>query len=210
VRAFKIIGIIMVILAVAAGGFYFGFRFREKAPETFRELSWRELYAGVLRTYINSESPDSGSAQFNIYDLDGDGTPELLVSKDNFHLAPAEVFALYRGTVYYLGGFGSSGDFQYDPVTGYIYSEYSNLGIASTSIRQIVDGKVNDIASFVEISDSPVAPGEQGFAVNGAEVSEEEYNREWEKYDHKTDDNFTVRKYVVNEDEIARVLGLSS
>ena len=213
-RALKFIGIIIVVAAMAAGGYYFGFRAGSaqaaaepsgEAAETLQELSWKDLYAGVLRTYINPEYPDSGFAMFNIFDLDGDGSPELLVSDGDYHMASAQIFTLYRGAVYCLGSFGSNGEFQFDPETGHIYSEYSNLGVSRFSIHKIADGELIDIASFYDTSGHFENPEDGSFVVNSEEVSEDEYNREREKYGNNPDDEFTVRKYSVNEDEIARV-----
>ena len=207
-RALKIIGMIAVIAAVAAGGFFFGYRSGSAQTETFRELLWRDLYASVLRTYIDPEYPDSGFAKFNLYDLDGDGIPELIVSGGDFHAAGAEIYTLYRGAVYCHGGFGSWGDFGYEPETGYIYSGYSGMGCHYASIHQIVNGQMIEIASFADTMANFEHPEDRCFEVNGEKVSEDEYNRAWEEYGYNTDDDFTARKYDVNEDEIARVLSL--
>jgi len=200
-RVLKPIALILAFAAVAAAGFYFGFRTGSSHPAD-SEAEWKDQYAAVLRTYL----PDSSSAKFNLHDLDGDGTPELLISDGDFHMAGAEIFTLYRGAVYCLGSFGSWGDFQYAPETGHIYSGYTGQGCTHSAIFQIVDGKLKDIVSFFDTTGYYMNPEDGSFEVNGASVSAEDYNREWEKYAHKTDDNFTARKYALSEEEIARVL----
>jgi len=205
-RALKIIGILILVAAAAAGGCYLGFR-AGSSREMAQEPSWNDQYASVLRTYIDPEYPDSGTAMFNIFDLDSDGSPELLVSMGDFHSAGGEIFTLYHGAVYYLGPFGSWGDFQFDPETGHIYSAYMGMGSQYVSIHQLIEGQVVDIVAFYERVDAySDNPEDWSFEVDGEEVSQEEYNRAWEKYGYNTDDDFTARKYDVNEDEIARVL----
>ena len=209
-RAMKIICAIIIIAAVAAGGFYLGFRTgstRDAGVES-EEPSWKDLYAGVLRTYIDPEFPDSSFAKFNLYDLDGDGTPELIVSEGEFHMCEAEIFTVYRGVVYCLGSFGSWGDFGYAPETGYIYSGMTGQGVTYTTIHQIVDGRARELVSFYDTTGYYADPEDGSYEVDGEEVSQEEYNRAWEKYGGNTDDDFTARKYDVNEDEITRVLNL--
>jgi len=212
-RAIGIIVIVLVVIMLTAGGCSFGLpsepqtsNLSEDPSETttevpvttVRALSWQEQYVGVLRTYIDPDSdPDyPSSAMFNVYDLDGDGTPELIISASDYHGAEAEIFTLYRGAVYCLGVFGSWGDFQYNPVNRYIYSSYMGMGRYHETIYKIIDGRAIEIDSFVDDL-SGISEG-----VDPGEVDDDQYG-------HKNIDiDFTARKYNLNEEEIARALGL--
>ncbi|MBQ4486084.1 MAG: hypothetical protein II936_03650, partial [Oscillospiraceae bacterium] len=47
---------------------------------------WKSVYAGFLNEKLTAEEeyPDSIDA-FSIYDIDADGTPELIVSQGDYH-----------------------------------------------------------------------------------------------------------------------------
>ncbi|MCL1982402.1 MAG: hypothetical protein FWG53_04825 [Clostridiales bacterium] len=206
----KITLVVMLAVLIAAAssvGTYFflhnnnSVEENNKTAEICREPVWKELYATELRQHIGADSP-----MFNIYDLDGDGVPELLFSDNDAHFASGEIFTVYQGKLKKLGNYGSWGEFQYNSENKYIFGGMTGQGCNYTSVYKIENGKTIELVSFYDNSGCG-GDFELVFTVNGKEVSKEDFDAETAKYG--TDDSPTpfVRKYDVTEREIVRVLG---
>ena len=160
---------------------------------------WQALFYDELSKYI-----DSPKAMFNICDLDGDGTPELLLSKDDYHAASGEIYTIDQGTLKHLGDYGGWGEFQYDFERNYIHSSFMAQGSTQLSIYQLENGAAVEVISFFDPYYLSMSEGEP--EINGERVSPATYRAEYEKYDFASRDDFCVRKYDINESEIVRVL----
>jgi hypothetical protein len=204
-----LIGVLAVLIATAASIGTYLFLHKNnivnennKTTEIYSEPLWKELYAIELRKHMDAVSP-----MFNLYDLDGDGVPELLISDDNYHAAAGEIYTVYHEKPIKLGSCGSWGEFQYCSDTKYIFSGMTAQGCTSSSVYKIENGKMIERISFF---DNTGYSGESGlvFEVNGKEVSQEDFDNEQEKYGEVDSEYPFVRKYDVTEREIMRVLDL--
>jgi len=178
------------------------------APETSQptstsaESAWKELYTTELEKHIGSFSP-----KFNICDLDGDGTPELLISDDDIHADGGEIYTVYNGKLYDLGGYGSWGEFQYDLVNDYIVAGHTGQGETYISVYRLKNDKMIEIISFHDNMGSVADESQWVFEVNGKSVTQEEYQTECDKYLSGNYASPFVRKFDVTESEISRVIG---
>ena len=170
--------------------------------EKDQNLSWEALYAAELRERIGT-----AFYKFNLYDLDDDGIPELLISGDECHAASAEIFTAYQGKLKSLGShYGSWGEFQYNSNSKYIFSGYTGQGNTHTSVYKIENGEMIKLASFY---DNTGAFGEEDrwcFKINDKEVSKDEFDDEQAKYGTNDSEPPFVRKYDLTESEMMRLL----
>ena len=169
-----------------------------KAPQF--EHDWQTLFYDEL-TNLNGLIP-----MFNIYDLDGDGVPELLFSEDPCHAASVALYTVYQGKLVFLGDYGSWGEFEYDFERNYIHSYYWQMGSGSFHIRSFENGKVDDVVSLHSYDGSFSTLPEEAYEINGEEVSEDVFNKEFEKYTFTAREDFISRKYELTPDTIESVL----
>ena len=163
--------------------------------------SWKELYSAELKRHI-----DSLSTKFNICDLDGDGIPELLISDGDYHAAGGRIFTVNDGKLSDLGGYGSWGEFQYDPINKYIFSGMTGQGETYCSVFRLDNGKMVEIVSFHD-NRGAVDESKWQFEVNNQSVTRETFYIEQAKYNFSNNELPFVRKYSITESEILQVVG---
>ena len=165
------------------------------------EHDWQVLYYDELTKYIKNSA-----ARFNIYDLDGDGTPELLFSEGGYHAAGGALYAVHMGELIYLGTYGGWGEFEYDFERNYIHSSFWQMGSGFLTICSFENSKTTVVVSLYFYDGSfPSAP-EKEYKINDEEVSEDVFNAEYEKYSFESREDFIVRKYEVTQSTIESVL----
>lgn len=164
------------------------------------EYDWQCLYYDALIDYIGDPV-----AMFNIYDLNGDGTPELLLSKASFHAASGSLYSIYEGEVVCFGEYGSWGEFQYDFERNYIHSGFFQMGSLYLNIFSFENGEIAPVVSLYAYDGSfPSIPEE--YKINDDVVTQEEFNAEYAKYTFDFREDFSVRKYHTTQREIENVL----
>lgn len=107
---------------------------------------YRVAYASYLRANKSNFYDD---ARFQLLDINGDLTPELMVSDGWFHMANVQLFTYFGGKVVKLGYFGSYGEMHYIPEENVIVSIYMHQGICSEGFYEIKEDEVVKI-SFVQ------------------------------------------------------------
>jgi len=166
------------------------------------EHDWQRLYYVELWKFV-----DNPWVMFNIYDLDGDGTPELLVSEGDYHAAVCVLYTVSNGELISLGTYGRWGDFIYDFELNYILCNYSQSGETFTRIYSYENGKVAEVMSLYGYSGVMPTQPEEKYHINGIDVSYDVYSAEYDKYSFDVREDFCVRKYNASLSEIERVLG---
>ena len=143
---------------------------------------------------------------FNIYDIDEDGIPELLLSEGAYHAAGGTLYTAYLDKLACLGEYGGWGEFQYDPERKYIHSSFFQMGSGYLSIYSFENGETTEIISFYMYNGSfPSAP-EAEYKINDEDVPEDVFNAEFEKYSFDIREDFIVRKYDTTQSTIESVL----
>ena len=164
------------------------------------EPPWKALYATELQRHADAYDP-----MFNLYDLDGDGTPELLMSDDKCHAAGVDIFMVRDGELLALGSYGSWGEFQYDPASRHISSCYMGQGCTEHTLYQMTGGQMVKLVSFYDNAGAVDDVTDRYYEIDNNRVTAEEYQAERSKY---VSDNFEApfaRKHTLTTDEIQRV-----
>ena len=139
------------------------------------QKSWQDIYAAMLREEIDSpaEYPD-GFEAFSIYDINADGTPELIVSSDEFY--GCRIYTVSGGKAVSLGTAGSRGECACIPskkylvgsniMSGYFYADYFRIN--GTELKEAITFSDNSGAAFVDEDNAE-------YNINGKKVSSKEY-----------------------------------
>lgn len=122
--------------------------------------SWQEAYAAQLRNYARTEDyvyyDDGTGTMYDLYDIDGDGTPELFVSQGAFHVSGCMIYTFDGSECVYLQTLGEWGVVSVIPAGPYVLSAYSGMGYHSYGFYQF-DGGAHTLAltdSFNDNSDT--------------------------------------------------------
>ena len=165
------------------------------------EHDWQSLYYDELTKY--TESP---MVMFNIYDIDEDGIPELLLSEGAYHFASGTLYTVYLDKLVYLGEYGGYGEFQYDPERKYIHSSFFHMGSGHLAVFSIENGEATAVCFFSMYNGSLPSMPEVKYKINDEDVPEDVFNAEYEKYSFDIREDFIVRKYDTTQSTIESVL----
>ena len=145
-----------------------------------KEKSWQELYASFLRSEIRSSSeyPDGFDA-FSIYDLDADGTPELIISQADYHGAYCTICTVSDGKVTRVGDAGSYGEFTYIPSKKYIVSSYMGMGYTTVSYFKMNGTEMKRLVTLEDDSGNAESDEDINYTIDEKTVTEEEYDRKF-------------------------------
>ena len=147
-----------------------------------QQKSWQELYASFLRSEIKSPSeyPDGFDA-FSIYDLNADGTPELIISQADYHGAYCTICTVSDGMVTRVGDAGSYGEFAYIPSEKHIVSSYMGMGYLTVGYYEMDGTELKNIVTLEDNSGAVESDAEINYTINGKTVTEKEYNKKSEE-----------------------------
>ena len=139
---------------------------------------WEDRYEEFLLAVINGTQTVVGyeleveNCRFGVKDIDGDEIPELLISEGEFPGSKVSVFGYDGFEVRLIGSAGENGDIEFVPGGNKIISGEAADGQESYIIYSIADFKL------VETFNATSIETENGktFFIDGAEVSEDEYD----------------------------------
>lgn len=150
-----------------------------------KQNNWQNVYKQALFDFMESDEYFLGNdiiehSAFSIYDLNADGTPELIISPDTSHAASCDIYT-YDNELISLGKMGSYGDIGYYEDNGSIIHYNIGQGIEYEIFNRLENDQINIIAKFY--NDLGYRGEEQAtFQLNDAEMTRDEYNAELEKY----------------------------
>ncbi|MDE6834133.1 MAG: hypothetical protein K2J39_07845 [Ruminococcus sp.] len=151
-------------------------------------FEWQELYAQKLNEFMTSdkfsEVAQGGleESRFDLYDLDGDGTPELLISADNQHKTQCEIFTVSDGQVVSSGSFGEYGSFTYYPDFKMIKDEYSGAGFVIGKFMTFDGDGFKEYFSYSDNSGSASKGASIKHEINGQSLTLPEYDEAMNVY----------------------------
>lgn len=146
---------------------------------------WQKAYKQALFDFMESDEYFSGDdiiehSAFSIYDLNTDGTPELIISPNTSHAASCNIYT-YDNELISLGRMGSFGDMGYYEDNGTICSYNIGQGIEYEIFNRLENNQINMIAKFY--NDVGYRGKEQAtYEFNDTEITEDEYNAKLEEY----------------------------
>lgn len=155
---------------------------------------WKESYASVLQDKTDEEGA------FSVYDIDGDGTPELIYSEGRSHGAQCEIYTYRGGKAVKIDEAGSSGVCSCIPQKHYLKSSYAAGGEVIVSFYTIEDNSLRHVMTFFNDENTGLE-GEREYRINDEKVSKEEY---YKRYSETGSDSAVSlgRSYPLGSDSI--------
>lgn len=170
-------------------------------------FDWQNSYESKLKDFMNSDKflankkGTIGQSMFEIRDLDGDGTPELIISPDSDHPTPCEIYSYSASTLSPVGEIGNYGTFRFYPDLNIIGDEYEGQGFMLGKFVNIEEGVLNEVMSYSDNTASASSGATIFHEINGEDVSRIEFDAALA--DFKNNYSFEAgRKYTFGEDSI--------
>lgn len=163
-----------------------------EAVSTSTANDYKSLYKAKLSEICEYEDYEPSISTFDLYDIDGDGVPELFLAFGNFHAAGVFVYTVRDGEAVQLCTsdkeyFGSWGRTMVNS-SGFLASRYFGMGSGYADYFRLENGQLTLMVSsehhmlYMGFPDENEAEQDK-FVIDGIEVSEEEYNSAVEKYE---------------------------
>ena len=165
----------------------------EKVTVTVSSSStkWVDAYKKVLLPYKNGTIEDAMCPMCSLYDITGDGVPELFVSANDAHASGAEIYSYHNGKLVRYSyrsaydnkiryKFGSWGGVIVLPEAGVIVNSYTGNGTMSDRIYRIDGDKI----SLLLTSETIMEWGDtsEQYTVNGKKATKSEYDKTMAPY----------------------------
>lgn len=135
---------------------------------------WRIYYKQLLNSTYSDPEDMLTTAKYSVADLFGSNIPELLISGGEYHAAGVNVYTIRNHVPVRIGTFGEWGLMAYDFTSGELISSYFGMGYSSSSRYRYQNGTLTETFSREDNSGTGETP--VYYKINGAEVSETEYN----------------------------------
>lgn len=142
---------------------------------------WRAAYRQVLCEFQKSEEYTEYAA-FSLYDISGDGVPELILSPDFCHAACCRIIT-YQEKAVEVGNVGSYGECSYDPARNLILSSNLGQGVQISNYYRLQNGVLQQQVKFYNDEGHTE---DATFRINDVEVSKTEYERMYQFYENGT------------------------
>lgn len=175
----------LYIYALKEGDSGFNYLYIIDIPSIPELNDWQKAYKQTLFEFMESNEYFFGSdiiehSAFSIYDLNTDGTPELIISEDTSHAAACRIYTYDNGLIY-LNRMGAYGDIGYYEDNGMIVHYNLGQGIENEIFNRLENNQINIIAKFY--NDYGYRGEEQAtFKFNDTEITKDEYNAKLAEY----------------------------
>lgn len=156
-----------------------------EAVSTVIANDYKSLYKAKLSEMCEYEEYEPLISTFDLYDIDGDGVPELFLAFGDYHAAGVFVYTVRDGEVVQLCTsdkeyFGSWGRTMVNS-SGFLASRYFGMGSDYADYFRLENGQLTLMVSsehhmqYMGFPDES-EPEQDKFVIDGNEVSEEEYS----------------------------------
>lgn len=174
--------------------------------------SWKNSYADLLTKELKSSDKKSEDGKaFSIYDLNSDGTPELIISpglSDYTYSVKCRIYTYSNGKAVSAGEIGSTGTLDYYPSSGILSSYLPEGELREYKFTKLSGNSLKTVKTFSETYNSSNYSWDN--KIDGKKVSSDKY---YEKLsDMWSNDLVTLgRSYKLNKDSISyAVKGVSN
>lgn len=145
---------------------------------------WQKAYKQALFDFMDSNEYFMGSeiiehSAFSLYDLNTDGTPELIISENTSHAGSCHIYTYNNGLIY-LKKMGAYGDIGYYEDNGTIVHSNLGQGIEHEIFNRLENNQINMIAKFY--NDVGYLGDDGVFKLNDTEITEDEYKTKLAEY----------------------------
>ena len=155
--------------------------------------AWVNGYKKAIKNFT-ARADFPNEVMCSLYDITGDGIPELFISGGDYHYMGAEIYSWqggslkqfswisdYNGETFY--NFGEYGQCMYYPETGLICSQYAGMGDCMMSFYKYKNGKL--VKVFTAEYDNH-DPDVVNLLINGEKISRAEYDEAIKPYQGKS------------------------
>lgn len=146
----------------------------------------KEDYRALLMEQYQSEIDDeitSFTSAFQLADLNGDGSPELMLSDGDYHLAQVRVFtADEEGRAKEIANAGSFGRFYYLPEKDLFYENYDGMGAFSRCVMRMNGDKFDSVIFLYKQEQFDDGSEDTIYQIDEKDVTEEEYSAAYDEY----------------------------
>lgn len=171
-------------------------------------FDWQEAYEKKLSEFAASESFSKTESMFELMDIDGNGTPELIISPNSEANTICEIYTAYAGELEEFAQTGSYGELTFIPESRTIGFEYIGDGFVMGEYLSQKDGKYQPAVTFYNNEGMAMSGARISYEINGEDVSLSEYESALEPYSNV----FSVslgRKYSFGEESVDYALHCS-
>ena len=173
----------------------------EKTTPDSITYSWQTPYEEKIAEFMSSADYSENSC-FDILDLSGDGTPELIISPNSDATTKCLIYTFNGGIVSDLGEIGNNGTFSFCPDITVIRDEYIGSGLILGKIYSLADGPMKTLVSYSDNSASASMGAAIYHEINGEKLSLADYEKALEPYSAlntiETGRRFTMGDKAVN------------
>lgn len=148
------------------------------SPESI-SFEWQNSYQSKLDEV---RSIDSLYDAFDLFDLTGDGNPELIISQGTEKQSACEIYTYSDGALSELGTAGFEGTFDYLPEYSLTREEYHGDGFIIGKFRQLEGNTFTDFLTYSDNSGSAASGATIKHEINGEEVLLPEYESTLTQY----------------------------
>lgn len=169
------------------------------APQSIT-FDWQEPFETILIAFKNSDRY-TDTSMFEIRDLTGDETPELIISPSDDVAAKCEVYKLIGTRADLITNSGSYGTIDYIPEMNAIGFLYEGTGFKMGEYQTYQDGSFVTDVNFYTNADSASSGAVIRYEVNGEDVTLTKFQEALLPYQ----DSFTVkvgRKFSLGTDAV--------
>ncbi len=145
-------------------------------------ISWQEAYYRALlnfqstNTYKSKENYGIQCSKYDLYDIDQNGTPELIISEGEFHTAECIVYTFYNSQLIKLNTFNMTyGVLYVNPDNNYLIFRDSHMLNDTTICYTLSNGQLNQKINLHKADDGSVT-------IDNITVSKSKYDSEIGKY----------------------------
>ena len=167
-------------------------------------FEWQGAFENKLSEFTASEqfraesSGGVGASMFDLRDLTGDGSPELIISPGTDHGTACQIYAYENGAITSLGETGDYGMFRFLPELNVVSDEYQGAGFTIGKYMAFQNGELTPVITYSDNTASAASGVTIVHEINGEEVSLPEFDEALKQYRESPSSNIG-RKYTFGE-----------
>ena len=170
-------------------------------------FDWQNVYEEKLKEFSSSSAFNSKNSRFDLYDINSDGTPELILSPDIDSSSACEVFTYSNGLEKFTD-IGAHGTFKYIPSQNCLGYEYTGDGFVYGEFHSINESTSEPVFTYYNNVSSAASGAVIKYEINSSEVTLYEYEATVNQYSNASAVNLG-RKYTFGDKSIDYALHCS-
>ena len=152
--------------------------FGTAVPAKAAAKDWQSLYSSKLESV--RKSGKSSGKMFTLYDIDKNGTPELIISLGDDSSSKCELYTCDGGKLIQLGTEGMFGTVMYSVSTNAVSVGTAGKTGASSAAYKLKDGELQSVMQAEESFDTQT--GKISYFLDGEKASKSDYTSVLDKY----------------------------